>query len=91
MSGAWDKTLKIWDAQTGTCRLTLQQLPEGHWAGVGVAQNGRPSLVVSPEAWRWLMWRIEKPGTDSMEMGPFETGPFELVPLETFGPVEGLE
>ena len=74
MSSGGDGTVRVWDVQTGEPVWTGWMLPEGNTASIG----GNRFLWGSPEAWRWLGWRVQ------------EQGQTRLLPCETFGPVPGI-
>jgi hypothetical protein len=75
LSGSFDNSLKVWDVSSGQCLWTGYLLPEGQTASLdGAAER---ILHASPEAWRWLGWRMIDPST----------GQLRIVPAETFGPL----
>ncbi|WP_232203882.1 hypothetical protein [Chlorobaculum parvum] len=52
ISGSSDKTLKLWDAQTGQCLMTMANLPDNETASWSETE---PKLLwASPNAWRWI-------------------------------------
>jgi WD40 repeat protein len=77
ISGSGDKSLKVWDATTGQCLWTGHLFPEMQVAAIDHAANR--VLYASPEAWRFIGWRVFDP----------EIGHLRLLPAETFGPLPG--
>ena len=52
VSGSSDNTLKVWDVASGTCLMTMANLPHNETAAWdGAAQK---LLFASEEAWRWI-------------------------------------
>jgi hypothetical protein len=60
---------------TGKCLRTTLLLPEGQWATVDF--DGNRILAASPEAWRFLGWRITDPRTARLR----------ILPAEYYGPL----
>ncbi len=79
LSGSKDGTLKVWDAVSGECLQTAVTFPESGWATIDEQQH-RVRLA-SPEAWRWLGWLIPDSTTHHLRR----------IPLESFGPIPGLD
>ena len=75
LSGSSDNTIKFWDATTGKCLWTGLLLPEHQWAAVDF--EGNRILAASPEAWRFLGWRITDP----------RSGRLRILPAEYYGPL----
>jgi hypothetical protein len=73
VSGSDDQSVKIWEAASGECLLTIWNLPEHESAGIA---NGKV-VAASPGAWRWLGWRWTDPATGRMR----------ILPAEHFGPL----
>ena len=78
LSASSDNSLKLWDAATGECLMTLHKLPENATAAIP-SNGGRPHC--SGEAWRWLALRWRDP----------RTGRLRLLPAEHLGPLPGLQ
>jgi hypothetical protein len=78
LSGSTDDFLRTWDARTGEPLLTFHLLPEGDWL-VFDERAGKP-VRCSPGAWLWAGWN---------ELDA--EGVMQRLPLEAFGPVEGLD
>jgi len=72
LSASYGGTIKRWDSSSGSCLLTFHYLREGQHATLDEI-CGRP-ISVSPEAWRWLAWRVKDPSD-------------RLLPAEFFGPL----
>jgi len=47
-----DKTIKLWDAQTGQCLMTMANLPDNETASW--SETELTLLSASPNAWRWI-------------------------------------
>jgi hypothetical protein len=68
-------TLKLWDASTGKCLLTALSLQDDQWATVDFV--GNRISAATPEAWRFLGWRITDPRTSRLR----------ILPAEYYGPL----
>ncbi|NTW54715.1 MAG: hypothetical protein HGB15_08150 [Chlorobaculum sp.] len=52
ISGSLDNTLKLWDADSGNCFMTMANLPDNETASWSETE---PKLLsASPGAWRWI-------------------------------------
>lgn len=72
-SGSDDKTVTVWDAQSGACLRTIRNLPEHQ----SFSEDERGTLIsVSPAAWRFIAWRYTDPRTAQLRLLPAEAGPF---------------
>jgi hypothetical protein len=72
-SGSGDGTLRVWDAASGDCLMTLR----GHEGGVNAwPPDGNRILYANADAWRDLAWLI-----------PDAIGALIRYPAETFGPL----
>ena len=74
-----DRTLKLWDAQTGESRMTLINGPNGSTAALDYANNR--ILAASPDAWRFLGWRYDDPQAKRLR----------ILPAEHFGPLNHMQ
>ena len=79
LSGSRDNALKVWDAVSGECLQTFVTFPESSWATIDEQQHR--VRRASPEAWRWLGWLIPDSTTHQLRR----------IPLESFGPIPGLD
>ncbi len=52
ISGSWDNTIKLWDAESGSCIKTMANLPDNETASWNDTELRLLSL--SKEAWRWI-------------------------------------
>ena len=52
ISGSYDNTLKVWDADSGNCLMTMANLPDNETASWNDTELSLLSL--SKEAWRWI-------------------------------------
>jgi hypothetical protein len=77
LSGSYDNTLRVWDAESGRMLLTCVLTGPGEEAAVDFASNR--VLWASPGAWRYLGWRVRDPQTDRLR----------ILPAEFLGPLPG--
>ena len=75
VSASADKSLRLWDARTGECRVTLLNGQDRQQAAVDFTNNR--ILWAGEEAWRLLRWRYTDP----------DTGEPRILPAEHFGPL----
>ena len=52
VSGSYDNTLKLWDAHSGTCLMTIANLPDNETASW--SEKELKLLSASKDAWRWI-------------------------------------
>ncbi len=77
LSGAWDNTLRLWDAITGQpVGFRIQLLAAGAYASLSA--DGTSVLHASQQAWRHLGWLV-----------PNEHGALQTYPVEVSGPLPG--
>ncbi|HYV47513.1 MAG TPA: TIR domain-containing protein [Myxococcaceae bacterium] len=70
LSGSFDNSLKVWDAASGECIWTGYLFPQGQTASIDEVHQR--VLHASPEAWRWLNWRMTDPATGRIRLLPYE-------------------
>jgi WD40 repeat protein len=75
LSGSNDGSVKVWEAASGACLWTGYLFPEDQFATIDSTTDRLTHA--SPEAWRFLAWRVFDP----------DLGRHRLLPAETFGPL----